>query len=410
MPPAGVAVGMLLAPGDPRVTSLFDLRTALVPAALALGLAACTSQHAATPAVAGAGEPTVGLVLRGSAVDRPDAQGKVVAAVAERTRGHVVVLDVTTDGNLDELRGRLRRAHPRLPSDGFRAPRCARHADVALALAHGVDAVWRITADRVERARPLDAAEAADASGALHALATTVRFAHRGVAREESVVGSLVTNGFGPHGERSAPIARTVTHVEPGPFTSRVDATAVVVDAVRGVELPGPPAWEAVSRRMLRDGCPALALAIADARLAGAPGRAVRAGAVQALAGTARPQRAGKRTPAPKPEPEPPATPTDEAIAPPVDDRPSCRALCNMHMVELCNQDRSLWDANRRTWETTPCGTMRDEDFLQSCYRQQWLSGAFHDACLRPCEATAEGRDQLLRLLQGAGCLRPRRS
>jgi hypothetical protein len=355
--------------------------------------------------VAGTGEP-IGVVLRGSAVDGPDAQARVVAAVAQRTGRRVVVLDATTDADVDALRGRLRRSHPRLAADALRTPRCARHADVAVALAHGVDAVWRVTADRTERVRPLDPAE--ERSGTLHAVATAVRFARRGVAREESVVGTIATNGFAPHGESTVPFARTVTHVEPGPFTSRLDATSVVVDTVRGVEPPAPPAWEAVARRMLHEGCPALALAIADARLAGNPGRAVRAGAVQALAATARPRAGTPTSGASKSEPS--ATPTDEASAAPVDDRPSCRALCNMHMVELCNQDRSLWDANRRTWEATPCGTMRDEDFLQSCYRKQWLSGAFHDACLRPCEATAEGRDQLVRILQGAGCLRPRRS
>jgi len=49
---------------------------------------------------------------------------------------------------------------------------------------------------------------------------------------------------------------------------------------------------------------------------------------------------------------------------------------------------------------------MREEAFLKECYRQQWLSGAFHGACVVPCESQAEGRDRLLNLLQGAGCLR----
>jgi hypothetical protein len=81
-----------------------------------------------------------------------------------------------------------------------------------------------------------------------------------------------------------------------------------------------------------------------------------------------------------------------------------------MHMVELCNRDKGLWDAHGRKWDTTSCGTMRSEGFLQDCYRRQWLSGAFHDACVSPCEGAAEGRERLLRILQEAGCLRPHRS
>src|SRR5437016_3033385 len=85
----------------------------------------------------------------------------------------------------------------------------------------------------------------------------------------------------------------------------------------------------------------------------------------------------------------------------------SCSELCGMHMIELCNRDKSLWDSHGRRWEPTACGTMREEAFLKECYRQQWLSGAFHDACVVPCEGQSEGRDHLLNLLQGTGCLRP---
>ena len=79
-------------------------------------------------------------------------------------------------------------------------------------------------------------------------------------------------------------------------------------------------------------------------------------------------------------------------------------------MVEICNQDKVLWDANRKRWEPTPCGSMRDDAFLQDCYRQQWLSGAFQESCVAPCERAVEGHDRLLGILQSAGCLRPRPS
>jgi hypothetical protein len=84
----------------------------------------------------------------------------------------------------------------------------------------------------------------------------------------------------------------------------------------------------------------------------------------------------------------------------------SCSDLCGLHMVELCNNDKVLWNRSGHTWEATPCGKRRPEPFLVECYRQQWLTGTFHDSCLMPCQGTADGRDKLLRILQGAGCVR----
>jgi hypothetical protein len=74
-------------------------------------------------------------------------------------------------------------------------------------------------------------------------------------------------------------------------------------------------------------------------------------------------------------------------------------------MVELCNNDRALWIENRARWEATPCGTRRTDAFLEKCYRQQWQSGTFEEACVTPCEATPEGRDRLQSILRQAGCL-----
>src|SRR5207237_8837680 len=71
----------------------------------------------------------------------------------------------------------------------------------------------------------------------------------------------------------------------------------------------------------------------------------------------------------------------------------SCSTLCGMHMIELCNRDKVLWDSHGRRWEPTACGTMREEAFLKECYRQQWLGGAFHDACVVPCEGEDGGRN-----------------
>ena len=81
-----------------------------------------------------------------------------------------------------------------------------------------------------------------------------------------------------------------------------------------------------------------------------------------------------------------------------------------MHMIELCNRDKALWDAHGRTWDPTACGSMREDDFLQECYRRHWLSGAYDQSCVNPCESAPEGRERLLRILQEGGCLRSRQS
>jgi hypothetical protein len=75
-------------------------------------------------------------------------------------------------------------------------------------------------------------------------------------------------------------------------------------------------------------------------------------------------------------------------------------------MVEICNQDKALWEAHRIPWQPTTCGSRRGEDFLKECYQWQWLSGSYQDSCLGPCEATPEGRARLLGILQAGGCLR----
>jgi hypothetical protein len=77
-------------------------------------------------------------------------------------------------------------------------------------------------------------------------------------------------------------------------------------------------------------------------------------------------------------------------------------------MIELCNNDRSLWNQNGFRWENTRCGQRRDEAFLATCYRMQWLSGTYERACVTPCEESDDGRTRLVTLLRRAGCMRSR--
>jgi hypothetical protein len=241
-----------------------------------------------------------------------------------------------------------------------------------------------------------------------------VGLAQRDVAREETVSGEILLWTFARRKEpERASIRTTVVRREPTPFAHPVDPAAAVEEALGKLPSPPPPAWEAVARRLVAGGCPVLGVAVAETRLTDRDARRhIRATALARprARGSAPPSEARAR-PAETDAVEPETQDGQETQeAPPPDERYSCRALCRMHMVELCNRDKALWDAHGEKWDTTSCGTMRSEGFLQDCYRRQWLSGAFHDACVNPCEGAAEGRERLLRILQEAGCLRPHRS
>src|SRR2546426_272488 len=243
-----------------------------------------------------------------------------------------------------------------------------------------------------------------------------------GTVREATTKGSVDALLFtARRGSRPIPVVRTATQVEPSALTPRPAVAALASEALRDIPPFRAPEWDTVARRLVASGCPFVALALADAGLTSArAGRAVRTAALATIREAAkhRVRRADddaahglKRGEAPElPEASAPEVAADAGSsatpAPAPGQQYSCSTLCGMHMIELCNRDRILWDSHGRRWEPTTCGTMREEAFLKECYRQQWLSGAFHDACVVPCESQAEGRDRLLNLLQGAGCLR----
>jgi hypothetical protein len=210
----------------------------------------------------------------------------------------------------------------------------------------------------------------------------------------------------------------------------------VVTRALTALPEPPGPQWAAEGRRLAAAGCPLLALAVYEQRLALRPdGAAVRQAALRSLTPTARrpptretasaamdefrsalreddleradavlaryesdPHRrsttlahmrstlAARRGPLPEPA------------------QASCTSLCEMHMVEVCNNDRELWHEHQRTWESTPCGKKRPEEFLQACYLHQWLSGTFQGACVAPCDDGPGGRAKLRHILQQSGC------
>ncbi len=367
----------------------------------------------------------VGLITTGSAFERAGVRRRVAETLERASQRRVVLLDAPAsvrDAAVKDLAARLIRANPSIVGYDWRELRCASGAGVLTAITRQVDAVYRVSFDYVERSRPATAAETAELGPLARGL-RVVGLAEPGTAREATIRGSVDALLFtGRRGSRPIPVARTVTQVEPSALTPRPDVAALAAAALQDIPPFRAPEWDTVARRLTASGCPLVALALADAGLTStAGGRVVRTAALATIreAVKRRPRRADDdaahgltRGEAP----EVPETSAPDAAAkagssatpaPAPEQRYSCSELCGMHMIELCNRDKSLWDSHGRRWEPTACGTMREEAFLKECYRQQWLSGAFHDACVVPCEGQSEGRDHLLNLLQGTGCLRP---
>jgi hypothetical protein len=208
-----------------------------------------------------------------------------------------------------------------------------------------------------------------------------------------------------------------------------MDVGAAVSEALRQLPPVHPPEWDGFARRLVSAGCPLLAVAVYESALKSpALPRDLKKAAVAAMtrslgqrgarqmAEPAKVKRPAQGVDAAREETvaraegeeqtsQPRATETPDATEPPAPPSYSCPTLCELHMVELCNRDTVLWNSHRKKWEPTPCGTKRDEPFLKDCYQQQWLTGAFHNSCVVPCEGTSEGRERLLHLLEGAGCL-----
>lgn len=290
------------------------------------------------------------LVLDGDPLSKRDAT-RVADALSHQIRRPIRVTR-ETGVDRDALTRELRARHGRVPTGPWTSDRCALGEVAAHALAHDAHAHYRVV----------------------------LRI------RERRVDGELIATTFGREpGSRRLPIRAE---------GRSLDVAKVVAGAVAALESPAYPHWDALARQLLARGCPLAALAVYDARLRHRPASrdvlraALRSGHAPAAPVAAAPQPA-------------PATPATERQA-----RVSCKALCELHMVELCNNDRELWSQHRAAWETTPCGQMRLEPFLRECYQRQWLTGTFEDACVAPCERTDDGRARLLHLLRGEGCVR----
>jgi hypothetical protein len=355
----------------------------------------------------------VALVLDGSGLTS-GIRARVMRDV-ERASEHPVLLVEPAEGRSDprrRLAARLAKATPELARYDAREPQCAAHADVLVALASNTDAVYRVRLDATASTRPASAADltspAAQPRGVGRVLSALRRDAPHTV-REESVAGSVALSSFA--GDANPPavrIDRRAVGFIPGAPQAPLDAAAIARQALRKLPAPPAPQWEAHARRLVGVGCPLLAMAVAEARLgSGRTFRSVQSASVEAMRRSAglRAARTPVRDSPTSGVSREPSVPEPELTPAEPDGPLACSDLCGMHMVELCNNDRALWIEHRTRWEATPCGTRRNDPFLEECYRQQWLSGIFEVSCVTPCETSAEGRERLESMLRRAGCL-----
>jgi len=386
--------------------------------AAALGLspgAGCALGPAARPTGAPPVAP-VALLTEGSAFTRPGMRERIGKTV-EQISGRPVLLVDPPERNSDRRRGlagKLAKENRELAGYDWREPRCAAEATVLAALTSSTDAVYRVTLDAVAHTRPVTPADLRSPAACPRGLGKVLVALHGAepnAVREESVTGNIALSLFSR--SPSAPrvgVEQRATCLEPGAPATLLDLPAIVADALRELPPPHVPEWEAYSRRLLAAGCPLLALSVAEARLGTGPTfKSLQSAALDAMRRNVDRHAVrdlGHSTAAP--EAAKSAAPQESALSSP--EEPSCSALCSMHMIELCNNDRALWIEHRVLWEATPCGTRRQDAFLEDCYRQQWQSGTFDDACVAPCETTPEGRERLESILRRAGCLPDRPS
>ncbi len=387
----------------------------LLAVAVALATGGCTLRLGRGQTTAPPAAP-VALVAEGSAFTRPGVRERVVRAV-EHASGRRVLLVEPADGRSDprrRLAARLAKEIPQLTGYDAREPQCAADADVLVALASNTDAVYRVTLDSTAHTRPPTTADlaspAARPRGVRRALAALHRDTPQAV-REESVAGRVALASFaqGPN-PPAMRIDRRARRLVPGAPPALLDAGAIADGALHQLPPPPAPEWEAYTRRLVAGGCPLLAMSVAEARLgSGRTFKSLQSVALDAIrrsvdrrASRMSARDVAMRDASKEASPQEPeaaqSAPSEEAL--------SCSALCSMHMVELCNNDRALWIEHRARWEATPCGTRRNDAFLEECYRQQWQSGTFDDSCVTPCETAAEGRERLESMLRRAGCLR----
>ena len=374
--------------------------------------AGCTPTPA--PVAPSAGTPTppgVVLVLEGSAFDTEAAREQAAHLAREHCgrSARAVAAEPPVEKVIQAAGARLERSVARAARAESRDGNCRKKGRaLATAVAERADTILRIRLDAKTTSQPATDADrkalggTAGLAGVLSAVGlgddTVYETKLDGTIERTTFPGSTATAR-----QRVRWSGRRLGDKDVAPPASVGEALAQALSA-----MPAATAarWEPIARGLVSGGCPVLGSAVADTFLDDrAAKRRIRAAALNALA--------PPTSPASAPPVETTTTPSDIAT-PEVTPEPattpepaySCTTLCTLHMVELCNNDRSLWTRNGARWENTRCGLRRSESFLENCYRMQWLSGTYEQSCVQPCERADDGRTRLMTMLRRSGCIR----
>jgi len=356
----------------------------------------------------------VALLMEGSAFT-PAVRTLAARGLEREFNRPVRVIDALPTAADDETRALATRVvGERSLRYDWREPHCAWDRTILAGVTYDVGAVYRAVVEYSERERPATDAEWEELNAGRFGFR---RLVERPRVRQEFVTGTVTRTALVT---RDA-VVRASLHrrrLALATDNERIDVGAALADVVRGLGATPDPEWEGLARRQLKQGCPFLALAIADTQLAPGVREPVETAALGAMRGGMDRTRgrddaahARKAAPAPSPaadagHPAPEAhEPAEAAAATAAASAVSCQALCAMHMVEICNMDKVLWSAHRARWEPTPCGMRRDEPFLTECYQEQWDTGTFDTSCVQPCQASDAGRSRLTAILEEAGCV-----
>jgi hypothetical protein len=381
-------------------------------AAAALACAGC----AASP---GPNDPRPGpqvavVILQGSAFDTSDAREETSRVVAETT-GLMVRL-VTQEPAMERVTqpaaSRFDRSVAAAARTDALSVSCRKKSrSIVTAVAERAAMIVRIRLDaktKSRRASPADRATLARKSGAAGVF--TALGLGGDTVHETTLDGTVERTTF----PGVTTTVRKKAHTAERRLAARDDAAPrplreALAPALAAMPPPKANRWDVVARGLVTGGCPVLGAAVADVFLDdGAAKHRIRTAAVGVLHGaSAKREEPSTSTASVEADATGVDSPTSEASAEtavnPAD--PTCAVLCSLQMVQLCNNDRALWNQHGSRWQSTRCGTRRSETFLADCYRMQWLSGTYDRACIRPCEDTADARSRLVAVLRRSGCL-----
>ena len=389
--------------------------TALVVAIL---LAACTKGPSPVAPVAPE-PPGVAILLHGSAFDTTSREA-VVQLVREVTgrSAHVIVEEPPMDRVVQTAVARLDKSVARAARADARDAACRKKGRaVATAVGEHAEMLLRVQLDATvtsHEASTEERAELAPKSG-VDGMLASMGLDGKVMVYETSLDGTVERTTFpGTTTVVKQRVRWSGRHLGRRDETTPAGVRDAVGRALAAMPVAAAPRWDAVARSLVTTGCPVLGTAVAETFLDDAAKRRIRAAANGALGPTAKREETPPAidvavAPVAVPPPDADPAPTDPAPAPaPNTPEPaySCPSLCTLHMVELCNNDRTLWNQHGSRWESTRCGVRRSEAFLEECYRMQWLSGTYEQSCIRPCEESPDGRTRLVSMLRRSGCLR----